>query len=532
MALAGIGSALNPWLITTMAEFLAVARDPSGSGHYRISSDLDTGAYHTLDPVINAIWGAKVIDGNGYTVRLAGNLAGSYHAAFLCVHLKNIKLHYRLNVSIASAVFYLNVYGSMTDCALYISRTGLALGNGYITVLTADTPAIIAKDFSRVALLGDINPSSIYTEFFNTYIVDVTPSHNYVYAVGTPGAGITKTAGPLTLALLDSASGGLFSANGWWENAPSLIPYQAEQVQLELQTKVDGANVSRMVWFESERVSKYAGTTDNSGVGQFYLRMRRGRSFVVHAAEDFGTDELRANCIVEAGSFYLPPVETGYVYQAGSSGRISSVAGVAFNSSPVTISGIIFTPRQKFGVTSSERLSVSRGGVTQALVLDRAATGGGGPVIEGDLAYLDGIVEEIHPFLGTVRPLDNSEVIAFERRASGFIVMGSAYSNALGEFRIGTDIYGGGDIFAFAADFPGVVWQAAATLSLGDRVRPTENNGYVYEIITAGNSGATEPAWWADAGDGTEGAIGSATAKARPYYQPVGHGPLKMTLVE
>lgn len=158
--------------------------------------------------------------------------------------------------------------------------------------------------------------------------------------------------------------------------------------------------------------------------------------------------------------------------------------------------------------------------------------GGTGPVITGDPAYLDGVVEEVHPLLGTLRPLASAEVIAFERRGSEYVAMGSTYSNVAGEFRVETEVYGGGDIFAFAADFPGAVWQAGAYLELGDRVRPSVNNGFVYEVISAGNTGATEPAWWADAGDGTEGSIGSATAKARPYYQPVGHGPLKMTLVE
>lgn len=134
--------------------------------------------------------------------------------------------------------------------------------------------------------------------------------------------------------------------------------------------------------------------------------------------------------------------------------------------------------------------------------------------------------------LGTLRSLVGAEVFVFERRGSDFVAQGSAYSNEIGEFLVNTDVYGGGDVFAFAADFPGVIWQAGIALNIGARVRPTVNNGYVYEIITAGNSGATEPMWWADEGDGTEGSIGGATAKARPYYQPVGHGPLKMTFVE
>lgn len=157
--------------------------------------------------------------------------------------------------------------------------------------------------------------------------------------------------------------------------------------------------------------------------------------------------------------------------------------------------------------------------------------GGGATVLEGDPAYLDGVVEEIHPIEGTVRPLANAEVNVFEWRGDSYVAMGRALSGVQGEFRVDTQFYGGGDVFSFASDFPGVTWRSNLVLGVGDRVRPSVNNGYVYEVVGSGNTGATEPTWWADSGDGTEGAIGTATAKARPYYQPVGHGPLKMTLV-
>ena len=261
------------------------------------------------------------------------------------------------------------------------------------------------------------------------------------------------------------------------------------------------------------------------------MRIRKWSSFTVYASEDFATDELRDDKLILAGAWYLPPSDNGYVYQADVGGRTTSLAGVTFADQPVTVDGILFTPRPVYKAVLSERSSVLRDGAAQTIVLDNAG-GAGGPVLEGDPAYLDGVVEEIHPMLGTVRALANAEVIAFERRGSEYVAMGSSYSNAVGEFRVETEVYGGGDIFAFAADFPGVIWQAGIDLNTGDRVRPTVNNGYVYEVITPGNSGVTEPTWWADAGDGTEGAIGGATAKARPYYQPVGHGPLKMTLVE
>ncbi|BCY01595.1 hypothetical protein PszF2a_13840 [Stutzerimonas stutzeri] len=150
----------------------------------------------------------------------------------------------------------------------------------------------------------------------------------------------------------------------------------------------------------------------------------------------------------------------------------------------------------------------------------------------GDPAYLDGVVEEIHPMTGARQALANCEVVAFERRGSAYVAMGNTFSDGVGGFRLETNIYGGGDVFAFAADFPGVIFQPGVQLNVGDRIRPALANGYVYEIVQPGSAGASEPVWWPDQGGGTEGAIGTARARARPYYQPVGHGPLKMTLIE
>lgn len=50
-------------------------------------------------------------------------------------------------------------------------------------------------------------------------------------------------------------------------------------------------------------------------------------------------------------------------------------------------------------------------------------------------------------------------------------------------------------------------WVASTPYSLGAAARPTTRNGFVYEVTTAGTSGASEPAWPTTAGstvvDGT-----------------------------
>ncbi|TRO38554.1 hypothetical protein EQ832_11905 [Pseudomonas sp. ALS1131] len=300
---------------------------------------------------------------------------------------------------------------------------------------------------------------------------------------------------------------------------------------MTLQTIADGSAASRRLWIENERHVRFIGETDVEGLAQLNVRIRRRSSFSLMASEDYGVSELWDDLAIVAAGWYLPPASNGYIYQAGSAGRITSLVGVVFDDQPVTIDGILFTPRAAYLPVMSARRSVQRNGSSQTVVLDNSG-GGGGPVIEGDPAFLDGVVEEVHPTLGTVRPLANADVAVFERRGDQYVVMGRAFSNSVGEFRVETEVYGGGDVFAFAADFPGVIWSPGTALNLGDRLRPTTNNGYVYEIVEAGVSGAIEPEWWADQGDGTEAYVGTARARARPYYQPVGHGPLKMTLVD
>ena len=54
---------------------------------------------------------------------------------------------------------------------------------------------------------------------------------------------------------------------------------------------------------------------------------------------------------------------------------------------------------------------------------------------------------------------------------------------------------------------------------VGDRVRPSNYQGQMYEVIIVGTSGSSEPQWHAS----NTGLIvsGSATFKAVPYYRPV-----------
>lgn len=532
--LSGSGTPGAPWLIETRDQFSAVVRDAVSAGYYRVVADLWGTSALPLPLVVNTTanaYAAKRIDLNGYGIRLSGVGTSTASCALAGLHLSNGRLEFGY-ISPDSATKMTMLYRcSLEDIACY-SRVSGTSSSGVYFVNSDAVPVGLSGILKRVVFLSGFNPLSVIPGAFTNITSALTVTQAYAYAPTTTGwvsAGIVQLSEP-TLVAMDAVTSGAFSAAGWWQDGAYPLAYQVDNLQLTLLTQVSGVAASRVVWQERDRVWLRLGETDAAGAGQFVMRVRKYAIYAIAAMEDYDVAELRVDKVVVQSGWYLPPADNGFVYQAGSGGRIDSLAGVVFADQPVTINGIVFTPRASGPPVVRTGLSVGRYGLEPALTLDTSA--GGGPIIDGDPAYLDGVVEEVHPLLGTVRALANAEVFAFERRGEEFVPMGRAFSNDVGEFRVGTGVYGGGDIFAFAADFPGVLWQPGIELGIGSRIRPTVNNGYVYEIITAGHSGATEPTWWADAGDGTEGAIGGATAKARPYYQPVGHGPLKMTLVE
>lgn len=527
--LQGAGTEANPWLITTAAQLVSVLRDPASSGFYRVANAIDTGSYVQLSDISTAAannYAPKVIDFDGYTARFQ-NSTGSTGVYFVGVHLRNARIHIRVTVTWGSTTQTLFYRSSATDCAIYASLLGSYSASHVLNTSDGATPYIVPREWKRVALFNESSPGSMAYYFMNCSFSGVTPTQSYVYTSDYPSGGMTRRTAPLTVASLDAVTANAFSDAGWYLDGAYMIPYQTESVALTLQTIAGGGAASRLLWLESERGLRYLGESDAGGAAQFAVRIRRGRGFAVLASEAVGTDDLRAGLSIAAGTWYYPPSDTGYVYRAGSAGRITSLSGVVFAGEPVVVDGITFTPRPEYPPAMSGRRSLSRQGAAQQITLDSSA-GGGGPVIDGDPAYLEGRVEEIHPITGLRRALANCEVVAFERRGSDYVAMGNTWSDGIGGFRLETQVYGGGDVLAFAADFPGVIFQPGAALAIGDRVRPALANGYVYEIVQAGTGGGAEPVWWPDQGDGTEGDIGTARARARPYYQPVGHGPLKM----
>ena len=89
----------------------------------------------------------------------------------------------------------------------------------------------------------------------------------------------------------------------------------------------------------------------------------------------------------------------------------------------------------------------------------------------------------------------------------------------------------GGDVYAMAVDDYGAQFSPALVVQVGQRIRPTQYSGWVYEITEAGQLPSTEPVWWAAQGENPSQPLGTARAVARRYFQPIAHGPVPVEVI-
>lgn len=89
----------------------------------------------------------------------------------------------------------------------------------------------------------------------------------------------------------------------------------------------------------------------------------------------------------------------------------------------------------------------------------------------------------------------------------------------------------GGDVYALAVDDYGVAFVADLAVQVGQRIRPTQYSGWVYEITEAGQLPSAEPEWWAAVGENPSRPLGTARAVARRYFQPIAHGPVPVEVI-
>lgn len=102
-------------------------------------------------------------------------------------------------------------------------------------------------------------------------------------------------------------------------------------------------------------------------------------------------------------------------------------------------------------------------------------------------------------------------------------VIAQAKSDAEGYYQLVWKGYNK-ELLLCALDDNGQVFAANRAVGMGDRIRPTVPNGFVYQANEAASLGETEPHW-----PKTEGEIvisGSAVLVAKTYYAPMASGPL------
>ena len=527
--MAGTGTKADPWLIESSSQLSTLLRTYS-SGYYRLTGNFAIGL-SGLDYSAAQNYPSKIIDAAGYRITITVNTSVSVSAVLAGVTLVNGFLSISVFASGQYITVELFVNCFFTDCLLLLQQSGAYrgyMGSNY-AVFASPEP----KEFRRVVVMNSY--AGVGNDFYQWSQTPATTFADVFKFTNTAGTWYTARSTRPTVPVLDSLTSGRFTAAGWFDDAtlPAPRPCFVDVISLVLSTLVDGVPKARNLFYEAGGQFYVLGQSNAAGALELTLRVRRFLTFRVVATEAYALDRMQNGNYVASGAYYLPPVDNGWKYQASAAGQLTNLQSVSFGSSPVTVNGITLTPSPVYPEMASPRTTLQTGGAQQLVTLDTSDLGGGGgPVLEGDPAFLDGVVEEIHPMLGAVRPLANAEVVVVElREDQSYAPLGRALSNLVGEFRVDTEVYGGGDVFAFAVDFPGLVWQPGAELGLGMRVRPVVNNGYVYDVVAAGFAGGAEPQWWADEGDGTEGYIGTARAKARPYYQPQAHGPLKMTFV-
>jgi len=110
----------------------------------------------------------------------------------------------------------------------------------------------------------------------------------------------------------------------------------------------------------------------------------------------------------------------------------------------------------------------------------------------------------------------------------GRMVIGDMISDPDGSYRFefaGFD----GRIIVTALDDYGEIWRPDTSVSIGERLRPTAGNetGYVYQVISPGTTGPTEPVWWITGAQ----QVGTATLEAVESWWPETHAPIVPKLI-
>lgn len=123
------------------------------------------------------------------------------------------------------------------------------------------------------------------------------------------------------------------------------------------------------------------------------------------------------------------------------------------------------------------------------------------------------------------------KVVVVERQADGeWRVAGAGDTSADSWSDIELGVTASGTHYALALDDFGVAFEPGKALQVGQRVRPTRFEGWLYEVTEPGNLPAVEPQWWPVQGDNPSRQIGTVRAVAVRYYVPLALGPVPVEM--
>lgn len=126
--------------------------------------------------------------------------------------------------------------------------------------------------------------------------------------------------------------------------------------------------------------------------------------------------------------------------------------------------------------------------------------------------------------------LVDREVVVVERPSDGeWRVAG--YGRVGGGSDIDLRVVDGATCYALSVDDYGVEFSEALPVVVGQRIRPTQFAGWLYQVTEAGTLPASEPVWWPAEGDNAPRQLGTARAVAVRYYQPLAHGPVPVEVL-
>lgn len=136
----------------------------------------------------------------------------------------------------------------------------------------------------------------------------------------------------------------------------------------------------------------------------------------------------------------------------------------------------------------------------------------------------------VHTYLEG-RPAERDVVVVEQLNDGTWRMVGFGKTDATGAAAVEVKVLPDTKVFGLVPDDYGFKFVPNQEVVVGDRVRPSEYRGWLYQITAPGVLPADEPGWWPAVGENAPQELGTARAIAIRYYQPIGHGPFPVEML-